>query len=106
MTAIIVLMTAPNREEAAKLARLLVEEKLAACVQILPEIVSFYFWQDGILEDKEFLLLAKTTSDNFAALEKTVRENHSYEVPEIVAVPADQVSQPYFRWLQENTERR
>lgn len=103
MSAIVVFMTASDRTEAETLARLLVEQKLAACVQILPEITSFYFWQDEILQDKEILLLAKTVAENFAALEKTVRENHSYEVPEIIAVPADKVSAPYLQWLRENT---
>lgn len=103
MQAIVVFMTASNRDEAEKLAQILVEQRLAACVQILPEIVSFYHWQDEILQDKEVLLLAKTTDEKFAQLEKSVRENHSYEVPEIVAVPAEKVSAPYFKWLQENT---
>lgn len=98
-------MTAPNREEAEKIAQLLVEQKLAACVQILPEIVSFYHWQDEILQDKEILMLAKTTDERFTELEKTVRENHSYEVPEIIAVPAEKVSAPYFKWLQDNTAK-
>lgn len=101
--AIIVLITAPTREEAERLAEILVEQKLAACVQILPEIVSFYRWQNAIQKDAEVLILAKTTNENFAALEKTVRENHSYEVPEIIAVHAAKVSQPYFDWLLENT---
>jgi periplasmic divalent cation tolerance protein len=104
MTAIVVFMTAPNRDEAEKLARLLLEQRHAACVQILPEILSFYHWQDEILQDKEILLLAKTTDTRFAALEKAIRENHSYEVPEIVAVPASQISPPYLQWLTENTK--
>lgn len=103
MTALVVFMTAASRAEAEKLARLLVEQKLAACVQILPEIISFYHWQGEILQDKEILLLAKTVDAKFADLEKAVRENHSYEVPEIIAIPANQVSQPYFQWLIENT---
>ncbi len=103
MKAIVVFITTSNREEAEKIARLLVEEKLAACVQILPEIISFYRWQEEIIQDKEVLLICKTIEDKFAELEKTVRGNHSYEVPEIVAVPAALCSEPYLNWLRENT---
>lgn len=97
--AVVVFMTAPKSEEAARLAEILIENRLAACVQILPEITSFYRWQGKIERDREVLILAKTTTDKFAELEKTVRENHSYEVPEIVAVPAESVSAPYLEWL-------
>jgi len=103
MNVIVVFITSANRDEAEKIARLLVEEKLAACVQILPEITSFYRWQDEIIQDKEILLLVKTTEEKFAELEKTVRVNHSYDIPEIVAVPAALGSEPYLNWLRENT---
>ncbi|MEP6923132.1 MAG: divalent-cation tolerance protein CutA [Pyrinomonadaceae bacterium] len=103
MKAIMVFITSANREEAEKIARILVEERQAACVQILSQIKSFYRWQGEVIQDKEILLLAKTTAENFAELEKTVCANHSYEVPEIVAVPATQISEPYLNWLWENT---
>lgn len=77
MKAIVVFITSANHNEAIKIARLLVEEKLAACVQILPEIASLYRWQDEILQDNEILLLVKTAEEKFAELEKTVRANHS-----------------------------
>ncbi len=96
-------MTAPKREEAERLAEILVSRRLAACVQILPEIKSFYHWQDKIERDAETLILAKTVIDKFAELEEVVRENHSYEVPEIVAVPASAVSAPYLAWLKAET---
>lgn len=102
--AVVVFMTAPKRDEAERLAEILVNERLAACVQILPEVTSFYHWQGKIERDSEFLLLAKTTIDKFAPLERTVRENHSYEVPEIVAVPAEAVSASYLNWLKNETE--
>jgi periplasmic divalent cation tolerance protein len=72
-------------------------------VQILPEIKSFYHWQGKIERDAEILILAKTTIDKFTELEKAVRENHSYEVPEIVAVPASAVYAPYLAWLKAET---
>ena len=104
--AVVVFMTAPNREEAQRLAEILVNGRLAACVQILPEITSFYHWQGKIECDVEVLILAKTTIERFAELEKAVRENHSYEVPEIVAVPSEAVSAPYLAWLKAETENQ
>ncbi|HKP38850.1 MAG TPA: divalent-cation tolerance protein CutA [Pyrinomonadaceae bacterium] len=97
--AIVVFMTAGNAAEAQRIADRLVETKLAACVQILPEIQSVYRWKNEVQHEKEVLLLAKTTEDRFVALEKEVRALHSYETPEIVAVPAKQVSEPYRAWL-------
>lgn len=101
---VVVFMTAPNREEAGRLAEILINARLAACVQILPEMTSFYRWQGKIECAAEVLILAKTTLDKFEELEKVVRENHSYEVPEIIAVPAEAVSAPYLRWLLAETE--
>jgi periplasmic divalent cation tolerance protein len=96
---IIVLMTAANREEAVRIAEMLVSTRLAGCVQILPEIQSIYRWQGEVARESEVLLLAKTTSGRFAELDRRVRELHSYEIPEIVALPVTQVSAPYLQWL-------
>jgi periplasmic divalent cation tolerance protein len=97
--AIMVLMTAGSREEAVRLADVLVVARLAACVQILPEIESVYHWQGKIERAPEVLLLAKTTLQNFAELESMVRSLHSYETPEIIALPITAVSAPYLEWL-------
>jgi periplasmic divalent cation tolerance protein len=97
--AIVVLMTAGSREEAARLAEMLVGARLAACVQIMPEMESVYHWKGSIHRDPEFLLLAKTTRAKFDDLEKEVRALHSYETPEIVAIPAVNVSSPYLEYL-------
>lgn len=96
---IIVLNTAPSPEEAETLARKIVEARLAACVQILPAMKSFYFWQNAVQSHTEHLLLIKTMEEKFDDLEKFIRENHSYEVPEIVAVPAEKISSDYLDWL-------
>jgi periplasmic divalent cation tolerance protein len=103
--AIVVFMTSNNADEAAKIAEILVERKLAACVQILPPMTSVYQWMGEVQRDTEHLLLAKTTDARFAELEKTVRENHSYDVPEIVAVAAHAVSKLYLNWLVSETVR-
>jgi len=96
---IVVLMTAAGEQEAARIAELLVNQRLAACVQILPEIQSVYIWQGQVQREKELLLLAKTTRANFAALEREVRQIHSYETPEIIALSIVAGSDPYLDWL-------
>jgi periplasmic divalent cation tolerance protein len=100
--AIVVLMTAGSREEAVRLADILVVARLAACVQILPEIESVYHWKGNVERAAEILLLAKTTEANFAALEAAVRSLHSYETPEIIALPIVAASAPYLEWLTAN----
>lgn len=97
--AILVMMTAGSREEAARLAEMLVGARLAACVQILPEIESVYHWKGEVRRDPEVLLLAKTTSARFSLLEREVRALHSYDTPEIIALPITDASTPYLEWL-------
>jgi len=99
LQAIVVFMTAANDEEAARLAKMLVETQLAACVQILPGMESIYRWQGKLERQREVLLITKTTSAKFAELERQVRAVHSYETPEIVAVPITAVSDAYLQWL-------
>ena len=97
--AIVVFMTTATHSEALKIAGLLVQTKLAACVQILPQIESVYRWQGKIEQASEVLLIAKTTKAKFNDLEREVRALHSYETPEIVAVPLVACSTPYLEWL-------
>jgi periplasmic divalent cation tolerance protein len=104
--AIVVLITAGSREEALRLAEMLVGARLAACVQVLPEIESIYHWQGRIERAPEVLLLVKTTAAHFAELEREVRALHSYETPEIVALPITAVSTPYLEWLTGAVQRQ
>jgi periplasmic divalent cation tolerance protein len=97
--AIVVFVTTPNSEEAAQLAEMLVGQRLAACVQILPEMESVYRWQGKIERQKEVLVIAKTTKAKFEELEREVRAIHSYETPEIVALPLTAGSPAYLEWL-------
>lgn len=97
--AIIVFMTAPNTDEASRIAELVVQNKLAACVQILPEMQSVYQWKGQIERQPEILIIAKTVNSKFAELETQVRAVHSYETPEIVAAPITNGSTPYLEWL-------
>ncbi len=97
--AIVVLMTAANVAEAQSIAEMLVGAQLAACVQILPPIESVYRWKGAIARESEILLLAKTERSRFEDLEREVRALHSYETPEIIAVPVVAGSFPYLEWL-------
>jgi periplasmic divalent cation tolerance protein len=101
---IVVLMTAPSGEEATRIAEMLVSQKLAACVQILPEMQSVYVWQDEVQREREVLIIAKSTGASFDKLERKVREMHSYETPEIVALPITLGSAPYLEWLLNSCE--
>jgi len=103
--AIVVFMTASNGEEAARLADMLVGAHLAACVQILPEMESVYRWQGKIERAGEILLLAKTTKSKFEELEREVRALHSYDTPEIIAVPVVAGSASYLDWLIKSTKK-
>ena len=96
---IVVLMTAASTEEATQIAHLLVHRHLAACVQILPEMQSIYLWKGEVQREREVLLIAKSTRANFSALEREVRAVHSYETPEIIALPIIAGSEGYLNWL-------
>lgn len=96
---IVVLMTAPSAEEAMRIAEMLVERKLAACVQILPPMTSIYVWKSEVQRENEILLVAKSTRARFDELETAVRAIHSYETPEIIALPIVAGSPAYLSWL-------
>ncbi len=97
--AIVIFIAAAKRKEARRLADMLVSKRLAACVQIMPEMESVYHWQGTIERQREILLIAKTVSSKFAELEREVVALHSYETPEIVAFPLTAGSRPYLEWL-------
>jgi periplasmic divalent cation tolerance protein len=102
--AIVVLITAANTAEATRLAEMLVAAHLAACVQILPEMESVYRWKGNIERAGEVLILGKTLRSKFEQLEREVRIIHSYETPEIIAIPIVEGSPAYLEWLRQNVE--
>ncbi len=102
--AIAVLITAANAAEATRLADMLVGSHLAACVQVLPGIESVYRWKGNIERAEEVLVIAKTARSRFAQLEREVRILHSYETPEIVALPIVEGSPAYLEWLAKSLE--
>jgi periplasmic divalent cation tolerance protein len=95
--------TASSKGEAEKIAGALLEKRHAACVQVVGPIKSHYWWNGKIEHAGEWLCIIKTRRDKFLAVESTIRANHSYEVPEIVACPIEGGSQPYLEWLRNET---
>ncbi len=95
------MITVGDRQEAGEIARHLVEAGLGAGAQILP-IDSIYRWQGDIVEDQEWLILVKTRSDRFDAIETAVRDLHSYEVPPVLMIEMDEASEPYLVWIDES----
>ncbi len=97
----VLMVTASSKQEAETIAKTLVESKLAACVNIFP-IQSIYTWQEQVHNEPEFQLFIKTQRRLFSTIETKIRELHSYEVPEIIALPILAGSQPYLNWISEN----
>lgn len=106
MEEIVVLMTASSEGEASSLSRILVENGLAACVNIIPGVRSIFKWDGQIAEEQEFLLLAKTVRQEFEPLISMVKANHSYKVPEIIALPIQLGSEDYLTWIRDATKRQ
>jgi periplasmic divalent cation tolerance protein len=96
---IVVLSTCDSQEQAARLARHLVEQRLAACVNILAQVRSFYRWNEKVEDAGEWMLVIKSRRDLFLALRAEIEKMHSYEVPEIVALPVVDGSEAYLGWL-------
>jgi periplasmic divalent cation tolerance protein len=101
--AVVVLCTAPPGEQAAELARGLVEERLAACVNVIAGLRSFYRWQGAVQDEAEVQLVIKTRRSRFVELERWLVEHHPYDVPEILALPVERGGQSYLDWLFEQT---
>lgn len=96
---LLVLCTCPDAATARKLAEAAVKQSLAACVNELPGVISTYVWDKQVQRDEEILLLAKTTAAAYAGLETLWREQHPYELPEIIAVPIANGLTPYLNWV-------
>ena len=100
--ALLVLTTVEKKEDAETLARRLVEQKLAACVQILPPMTSIYRWQGSVEQAEEYLILIKTTRSAYPVLETTLRREHPYQTPEILAIAVENGVSDYLTWLYES----
>ncbi|MCU1274648.1 MAG: CutA1 divalent ion tolerance protein [Bryobacterales bacterium] len=97
---IVVISTSSSAEEAEKIARRLVDERLAACVSVLPGMRSFYRWKGNIEDAAEWLLIIKSSREHFDALQTALEKLHSYEVPEVIALPVIDGSRNYLNWME------
>lgn len=100
----VVLVSVP-RDESRKLAHLLVENRLAACVNIVPKIDSYFWWDDAVQTEEESLLIIKSTAAKFAALRDFVEEHHPYDLPEIIALPLVDGFSEYINWVHAETSK-
>lgn len=100
----VVLSTAGSEDEARKIAHHLVEHQLAACVNIVPQIESIYRWQGKVESAREWLLLIKTTAEKFPAVRDAIRQIHSYDVPECIAIAIEDGSAAYLQWIGESVK--
>ena len=102
----IVLTTASSEEEARKIARHLLERRLAACVNLVPQVASIYLWQGKIEEAGEWLLVVKTTAAAFGQVREAIAELHSYELPECICLTIEDGSTAYLQWIAESVSAR
>ena len=100
---LIVFITVPSQEEGERIGANLVESRLAACVNVIPQVSSIFRWQGKIEKENELLLVIKTTRDRMDELTSKIKELHSYDVPEILAVPVFAGSKDYIDWVQQET---
>jgi len=101
---IFVFVTCCSLEEAEMIGNLLVAKKLAACVNVIPEIKSIFFWEKKISKEKEVLLIAKTRKVLFDSIQREVKKLHSYDLPEIIALPVVMGSYEYLEWIKRETQ--
>ncbi|SRR5574344_2216832 len=103
MDFILIYCTVPNKKEARKIARYLVEESLVACVNIIDKMQSIFSWDGEICEEKELLLIMKTRAEHFETVKKIIKKIHSYSIPEVISVPIVQASETYLKWIAHET---
>jgi len=96
--AMVVLVTIPVKE-AKKMANILLEKRVCACVNVIKDVDSYFWWEGKIAQEKESLLVIKTKESLYSNVKKVVKENHPYEIPEIVGIKIDQINKVYLSWL-------
>jgi len=101
---IIILTTLPDEAVARSLAQELIKNQLAACINIMPRMSSIYSWKGKIEEGQEHLLMIKTRAERYAAIEQTIRAQHPYELPELIATPISHGLPEYLNWIDENSQ--
>lgn len=103
MEYIVIYCTVPNRKEGKEIARVLVEGELAACVNIIDKMESIFSWNGELNEEKEALLIIKTRKDLFTKINHTIQRLHSYNVPEVIAIPIIEADETYLKWISHET---
>ncbi len=106
MALLVIFCTFPDHESAHRTARALVEERLVACVNLVPGVQSVYQWEGKVESSNEVLAVMKTTDEAYGGLEAWIKELHPYEVPEIVALAAEKVEERYGKWVGEETRQK
>ena len=101
----VILVTVANQEEAVRIGEGVVKAKLAACANVVPGIQSIYRWKGKIVKSQEFLLILKSSKARYSELEKAIKAMHTYETPEIIALPVKKGLDRYLRWVQTETSR-
>jgi periplasmic divalent cation tolerance protein len=104
MTPIIILTAAGSKDEARKIAKSLVESRLAACVNIISRVESIYRWENNVQDAEEWLLLIKTVSANFESVKEAIRKLHSYDLPECISIKIVDSEDGYLKWLTDNVQ--
>ena len=99
----VAITTCPDQRTAEELASWLIDQRLAACVNVIPGVRSYYEWKGRVCNDAEFILLMKTRADRYPRLEKTIVERHPYELPEVIAMPIEAGLAGYLGWIDEQT---
>ena len=102
---LVVMTTVADAGAGESLARLIVDARVAACVHILPKMTSVFFWEEKIQTETEHLLLIKTLEEKFDELSDLIRKNHTYDLPEIVAIETEKVSEDYLKWMLDVTSQ-
>ncbi len=103
MKEILILSTTSTHEEAEKIATILIESRFAACCNIIPGLTSIYIWEEKVVNDKEFLMLIKTTEAELEQVIETIKQHHSYTLPEIIAFDIKGGYTPYLNWIRDST---
>lgn len=101
--ALLIISTVPNEDMARDLSKILLEKRVAACVNIIPKVRSNYWWNGSIENSEEIILLIKTTEDKYDQLEDLIRKNHPYEIPEIIAFEIKKGFNKYLNWIEDET---
>lgn len=103
MEFIVIYCTVPNKKEGKEIAKRLIEYKLVACVNIIDKIESVFSWDGELCEEKEALMIIKTRKDHFTKINHAIQKLHSYNVPEVIAMPIVQADETYLKWIEHET---